>query len=220
MKLKLFLVIVVLAIASISCNLFQVFEVEQTDVPELVPTLTEQPPPTPMMTEEPPAALTLEETAEIVINALAAMDMETVAEFVHLDMGVRFSPYTYVEEHHQEFMPGDLPTLVDSDEIFLWGEYDSTGDPIDLTFEDYYQDFVYSADFANPEEMAVNEELGWSSMINNIEEFYPRSSFVEYHFSGFDEQYGGMDWRSLRLVFVEEDGVWFLVGIVNDQWTI
>jgi hypothetical protein len=43
---------------------------------------------------------------------------------------------------------------------------------------------------------------------------------VEYHFSGFVEDYGGMDWVSLRLVFIEEEGSWFLVGIVHDQWTI
>jgi hypothetical protein len=98
--------------------------------------------------------------------------------------------------------------------------FDGTGDPIELTFDDYYQRFIYSADFANPEQMAVDEELGYSSMINNIADFYPGSSFVEYHFSGFVEDYGGMDWVSLRLVFTEEEGSWFLVGIVHDQWTI
>jgi hypothetical protein len=29
-----------------------------------------------------------------------------------------------------------------------------------------------------------------------------------------------MDWESLRLVFVQEDGAWWLVGIVHDEWTI
>jgi hypothetical protein len=29
-----------------------------------------------------------------------------------------------------------------------------------------------------------------------------------------------MDWRSLRLVFEEQGGSWYLVGIVHDQWTI
>ncbi len=220
MKKKINFVILVLVLSSLSCNLLEVFDGEQVETPELASTDTEQPAHTPTLTEEPPAALTLEATAEIVIYALAEMDMETVAEFVHPVMGVRFSPYTYVEEDHQVFMPGELPTLGDSDEIFLWGAYDGTGDPIELTFEEYYQEFIYSADFANPEDMAVDEELGWSSMTNNIEEFYPGSSFVEYHFSGFDEQYGGMDWRSLRLVFIEEAGHWFLVGVVNDQWTI
>ncbi|MFU8827714.1 MAG: hypothetical protein ACNA70_09545 [Brevefilum sp.] len=189
-----------------------------TPVPEIEPSPTEAPAPTPAPTETPP--LTLEETANEVINALAARDLEKVAEFVHPMKGVRFSPYTYVEDDHLVFMPEDLPGLVGSDQVYLWGAYDGTGDPIELTFDGYYERFLYSADFANPEAMAVDEELGWSSMINNIAEFYPGASFVEYHFSGFNPDYGGMDWVSLRLVFIQEDGVWFLVGMVNDQWTI
>jgi hypothetical protein len=29
-----------------------------------------------------------------------------------------------------------------------------------------------------------------------------------------------MDWVSLRLVFVQEGGQWYLVVLVNDRWTI
>lgn len=183
-----------------------------------MPTPLPQPSPTP--TEAPPEPLTLEESAERVIQALAEKDLDTVAEFVHPEMGLRFSPYTYVEDDHQVFMPGELPGLVESDQVYLWGFYDGTGDPINLTFDDYYEEFIYDADFSNPEEMAVNEELGWSNMINNITEYYPGSSYVEYHFSGFEEDYEGMDWVSLRLVFLQQDGIWYLVGVVHDQWTI
>jgi UDP-N-acetyl-2-amino-2-deoxyglucuronate dehydrogenase len=30
----------------------------------------------------------------------------------------------------------------------------------------------------------------------------------------------GMDWRSLRLVFEKKNDIWYLVGIIHDQWTI
>jgi hypothetical protein len=162
----------------------------------------------------------LVETTTRVVQALGVKDLEQVAAYVHPEMGVRFSPYTYVETSHQVFMPAELPGLVGSEQIHLWGSYDGTGDPIELTFDEYFDRFVYSADFANAEAMAVDEELGHSSMINNIADFYPGSAFVEYHFSGFDEAYGGMDWVSLRLVFIQEEGTWYLVGIVHDQWTI
>jgi (p)ppGpp synthase/HD superfamily hydrolase len=29
-----------------------------------------------------------------------------------------------------------------------------------------------------------------------------------------------MDWRSLRLVFEKKNDIWYLVGIIHDQWTI
>ena len=47
-----------------------------------------------------------------------------------------------------------------------------------------------------------------------------RAMVVEYHFPGFDPQYGGLDWASLRLVFQEFEGRWVLVGIIHDEWTI
>ncbi|HAF48544.1 MAG TPA: hypothetical protein DCL08_04780 [Anaerolineaceae bacterium] len=165
-------------------------------------------------------AVDLETAAAQLINALAEKDMTRLANFVHPEMGVRFSPYGFVREEHQVFMPGELDALIGSEQVYTWGAYDGTGDPIDLTFDDYYQEFVYSSDFANPEQIGVNERIGQGNTINNIGEFYPGSSFVEYHFSGFEEQYEGMDWESLRLVFVEEDGTWWLVGIVHDEWTI
>lgn len=164
--------------------------------------------------------LTLEETAERVVNALAEKDLQTVAEFVHPEMGVRFSPYTYVEDTHLVFTPEDLPGLIGSDEILMWGYFDGTGDPIELTFDEYYERLLFTADFTNPEAMAVNEVLGTGNSLNNITDYFPGSSFVEYHFSGFEEDFGGMDWVSLRLVFMQENGAWYLVGMVNDRWTI
>ncbi len=161
----------------------------------------------------------LENDAAQVIRALAVKDMERVAEFVHPVMGVRFSPYAFVSEDHQVLMPDELPGLAGSGEVYVWGAYDGSGASIELTFDAYYEEFVYSADFANPEQMAVNERISQGNSINNISEFYPYSSFIEYHFSGFDAQYEGMDWQSLRLVFLQEGDAWYLVGIVDDQWT-
>jgi hypothetical protein len=176
--------------------------------------------PSPEATPTQPDALSLEEAAEAVVNALAEKDLETVAGYVHPEMGVRLSPYAYVEDAHLVFMAEELPELIGSDEVFVWGAFDGTGDPIELTFDAYYERFLYSADFANPESMAVDGQLGHGNSINNIPDYYPGSSFVEYHFSGFEAQYEGLDWVSLRLVFIQENDTWFLVGMVNDQWTI
>ena len=164
--------------------------------------------------------LPLEEIAEIVVQALAVRDLATVARFVHPELGVCFSPYTYVKGDNPVFLPDQLPELVGSTSVYLWGTFDGSGEPIEMTFDEYFDRFLFSADFSNPEEMAVNEQIGRGNTINNIAEFFPGSTFIEYHFSGFEEEYGGMDWVSLRLVFVQEGGQWYLVGLVNDRWTI
>jgi formylglycine-generating enzyme required for sulfatase activity len=79
--------------------------------------------------------------------------------------------------------------------------------------------WVNDADFARPHAVGYNDFVGQGNIINNIREVYPDALVVEYHFDGIEPQYGGLDWRSLRLVLEEQDGVWYLVGIVHSEWT-
>ena len=209
MKKMMMAVFVIFLLVLTSCTVDEVLDPDRPGYPAATLTPTDVP-------QESP---TLEESAEQVINALAEKDLETVAEFVNPEMGVRLSPYAFVRESHQVFYPETLPGLVESDAVFVWGRYDGSGEPIELTFNEYYEEFVYSSDFANAEQTAVNERLGQGNTINNIPEFYPESSYVEYYIPGTEEN-NQMDWESLRLVFVQRNEIWFLVGIVHDQWTI
>jgi len=65
-----------------------------------------------------------------------------------------------------------------------------------------------------------SETLSSGNLINNIRESYPAAIIVEYHFPGFEEKYGGMDWTSLWLVFEKQGSEWYLVGLVHGEWTI
>ncbi|MBB5355670.1 cell division protein FtsB [Anoxybacillus mongoliensis] len=155
-----------------------------------------------------------------VVNALKNHDMNTLSSYVHSTAGVRFSPYSHIDvQHDLQFSASQLPSLWSSTQVYQWGAYDGSGDPIQLTFQDYFDRFVYDVDFANPHMIGNNVVVGTGNMINNIQQAYPNGSFVEFHFNGFDPQYNGMDWRSLRLVFEQESGQWKLVGIIHDEWT-
>ncbi|MCX8045500.1 MAG: hypothetical protein N3A70_01285 [Anoxybacillus gonensis] len=155
-----------------------------------------------------------------VVEALKNEDMNTLASYVHSTAGVRFSPYGHVDiQNDLQFPASQLPSLLSSAQVYQWGAYDGSGDPIQLTFQDYFDRFVYDVDFANPHMIGNNVVVGTGNMINNIQQAYPNRSFVEFHFTGFDPQYSGMDWRSLRLVFEQESGQWKLVGIIHDEWT-
>jgi hypothetical protein len=158
--------------------------------------------------------------ADRVARGLGDRDIGAVAQAVHPTKGVRFSPYAYVCERDLVFGAALLDDLLTDRTRYLWGVYDGSGEPIELTFADYYDDFIYDQDFANAEQVGYDEAVGQGNTINNIGKFYPDAVFVEYHFSGFDPQYGGMDWVSLRLVFEQQEGVWYLVGVVHDEWTI
>jgi hypothetical protein len=113
-----------------------------------------------------------------------------------------------------------LAALPGSSTLYTWGLFDGSGNPIELSFDDYHQRFVYDQDYFDPLVVGLNQEVSSGNAINNIPSVFPDGIFVEYHFPGFDPNYGGMDWRSLRMVFLELNGAWYLVALVHCEWTI
>lgn len=163
----------------------------------------------------------IEDKAMEVLTAIKNYDMEKLSDHIHPDKGVRFSPYAYVDtDKDLVFTAEEVKNLTDDSKIYVWGHYDGSGDPIELSFRNYYSMFIYDADFINAEQVSYNKILGQGNTINNSFEVYKDSMIVEYYFSGIDPKYEGMDWRSLRLVFEKKDASWYIVGIIHDQWTI
>jgi len=152
--------------------------------------------------------------------ALKQKDMQTLARLVHPDKGVRFSPYAFVRGEDIVAHADLVPELMCDKTVRHWGEYDGTGDPINLSFADYYLKFIYDVDYMRPHQVGFNTFIGRGNTINNLAAFYPGAVTIEYHIEGRDPKLGGMDWRSLRLVLEKYEGVWYLVGIVHAEWTI
>lgn len=155
-----------------------------------------------------------------VINLLKVKDMNGLASHIHPTKGLKFSPYSMIKASDLVITSTQIVSLLQSTQTSNWGIHAGSGDPIQETFSNYYDKFVYDVDFANPHLIGNNVVIGTGNMMNNIVQFYPNLTFVEFHFTGFNSQYGGQDWRSLRLVFEDVSGVWNLVGIVHDAWTI
>lgn len=176
------------------------------------------------MIPEAPAATSppsLLSTALTVITLLENDDMTGLAPYVHPTLGLRFSPYGYVDlATAQVFTAAQIPGLLADSTVYTWGSYDGSGDPIQLTPAAYYAEFVYDEDYANPHMIGNNTVIGTGNTLINTVTVYPTASFVEFHFTGFDPQYSGMDWSSLRLIFENVGGNWLLIGIVHDAWTI
>lgn len=158
--------------------------------------------------------------AQITAGALKAADYQSLEEIVHPGLCLRFSPYPYLRDSDLTFCPGELAGLPGSTTTYTWGRFDGSGAPIELTFDNYYQRFIYDQDFFQPDIVGLNEDVSFGNAINNIPEIFPDGMIVEYHFPEIDPQYAGMDWRSLRMVFIEENGNWYLVALVHGEWTI
>jgi hypothetical protein len=147
----------------------------------------------------------------------------TPANYIDPVSGVRFSPYAYVDTIDNVILSKEKFAAqagkAKQDKI-VWGVVYPTEESINMTLNEYMQKFVYDVDFFKPEKRSVNKFIGAGNSFNNLKLVYRNCDFTESHFSGFEEKYGGMDWRSLRLVFKERKGKFFLVGVVHDKWTI
>ncbi|WP_027087104.1 hypothetical protein [Cohnella panacarvi] len=165
------------------------------------------------------AEVALKDAAANIVELLRDRDLASLSDWIDPRQGLRFSPYSHIDsESSQVFKSGELPDFKDTN-LLTWGIADGSGEPIELTFRDYYDKFVYNQDFAEAPNVTVNHTLAKGTTLFNGTEVYPGASYVEFFFPGFDAQFEGMDWQSLVLVFVPSGEDWKLVSIVHGQWT-
>lgn len=163
----------------------------------------------------------IEQDATKVIEAISQKDFNTLSSYVHPVLGLSFSPYTYIAADNTMVLPKEeVAPFFEDDQTHLWGIYDGSGEDIQLTKTAYYEEFIYPVDYKNAERISYNEPLSSGNMIANEHEVYEKAIVVEYYFSGFQEEYEGADWKSLKLIFIEYEGEFKLVHIVQNQWTV
>ncbi|MCJ8154913.1 hypothetical protein MKJ01_14175 [Chryseobacterium sp. SSA4.19] len=161
----------------------------------------------------------LKQINEAIVQLLKDKNYRKLADFIHPEKGVRFSMYAFVNPAEDKIFSRDefiryQPTKT----IFTWGAMDGSGDLYKATLNDYLNKWVYSKDFATAQ-VSLNEFQGSGNSLNNLTKIYPKADFTENFIKG-SEGNPEMDWKCLRLVFEEFKGKYYLVGIVNDQWTI
>ncbi len=161
--------------------------------------------------------------AQKTVWAIKEKNYEQLADVVHPEKGICFSLETVFTEselifsadHIRRFMPqfGDRA-------IYKWSPpFDFETDP-DFTFEQYLKE-IYDANFVQPHAIGFNTVLkGGTNAVDNMSEFFPKASFVYFHFCGFDKSHGGMDWSGLRLALKQFEGKWYVVGIGHGHWSI
>ena len=162
---------------------------------------------------------TLKQQALRIQRALANEDFARITNDIHPTRGVRFSMYAYVRpETDKVFNREQFAQYLQQSKIrFTWGEKDGTGDLLVTPLPTYLDTWIDASKFNNAS-ISINEFQHSGNMINNLKKIYPNSEVVEFYHKG-SEEYAGMDWRIMRLVFEEYQGKRYLVAIVNEQWT-
>ena len=158
-----------------------------------------------------------------ILKAVKEKDYEYLSNYFHPAFGVRFSPYAYIDTAVDVVLTADeyINLLTKNREkLTNWGSFDGSGEPIMLNMKNYIKKYVYDVDFFNAEKISFNRILGAGNSQDNIRTVYEGLPFAEFYFSGFEEKYSGMDWRSLKLVFKKYEDRFYLVGIIHSEWTI
>jgi hypothetical protein len=155
------------------------------------------------------------------LRLLAENKPRALADWVHEDLGICFSPYAYADSARMRCMTAKglryLATIPDSTR--RWGEQDGTGEPLRLSWNQYRRRFIWDKDYSQLGTRRNAPSNARGNSLLNVYTQFPDAAVVEYHVPG-NERYAFMDWGSLYLVYVFRDGRWWLRAIVHDQWTI
>ncbi|MBP9773226.1 MAG: hypothetical protein KBD00_01180 [Candidatus Peribacteraceae bacterium] len=160
----------------------------------------------------------IEQKADTLLRALKAKDMQTIAQLASIK-GVTFSPYAYVSSDDLTFTPPQLVRFFTDTKKYVWGSYDGSGLPIELTPMEYFDKFVYDHDFASQNDKRFDATDSQGNTLNTIAEAYPQTHSVNFHYTPSRNE-NEMDWADLWLVFEKEENEWMLRAVVHDEWTI
>ncbi len=155
--------------------------------------------------------------ADTVIQALRDGEMTAVALETHPEKGLLISADGFIDETDLQFAVDFVAGLMSDTTVYSWGFGFGEGEEILYSFPDYLSEIAYTEDLAQPDLIGFRERVSSGNTIDNSAEVFPDGAVVEYYYAGTDE-YGYLDWRSIRLVFEPLDNDWKLVAIVADAW--
>lgn len=167
-----------------------------------------------------PAAPSFEGLAAEILPLLQRQDFAALAPYIHPELGVRISPYGYVNvDLDQVFTREQVAGFASNQELYHWGVQAGSGMAINLTVADYWPEYVTSETPAQEWGLLLDPSRKASNTIDNFVDVYPDGHYVEYLQPG-TEEFGYLDWQSLRLGFQQSgDGAYYLMAIIHDEWT-
>ncbi|OEH91560.1 hypothetical protein [Bacillus solimangrovi] len=155
-----------------------------------------------------------------VITALKNKNMEELSTYVHPVKGLLFSPYSFIDTNTLVFKKDEIPPLLYDVNKYVWGLEHGSGLPINLTFSQYFERFVFDKDYTISSEVTFDQDVQRGNMNKNIKEMYSDAHVVEYYHEGTGDN-KEFSWSSLNVVFQKDaENRWRLVALVHDQWTI
>ena len=163
--------------------------------------------------------------SELIYRALEQLDYETIASMTHPQLGVTFplfadygNPVGGVNEGPYVSL-SRTELLEKNDEVYQFGA--DNGDNIfEMSLNEYIQNFLVNHNNQSLpiREISYNEQLyPKGGVINTIHQYFPKAKYVEYfRYESIDNP---ISYQSLRFVYQEYEGEWYLTAIVRDVYS-
>jgi hypothetical protein len=155
-----------------------------------------------------------------ILDYIKQGDYESLSQVVHPEYGTVFSPYATINlTSNKSFTAAQVRDFATDKTKYVWGTYDGSGNPIELTPSEYFKEFVFDKDFTLSPELGVDTIVKSGNSLENISAVFPHVRFVDFHIPGTDQN-GGLDWSSLRLGFEKSGDELKLTVILHSEWTV
>jgi len=156
-----------------------------------------------------------------VLENIRDNDFIALSQIAHPEYGVVFTPYATINlSTDRRFSAEQLAILNLDTHSYIWGVYNGSGEPIELTVAEYFNRFIPAGDYLDASVVGVNRIVKSGNALENITDVFPDVKFVDFHIPGGDrdtpDEYS---WSSLRLGFEEYESTLRLVVIVHSAWT-
>ena len=147
-------------------------------------------------------------------------DFAALSRVVHPEFGVVFSPYATINlTTDQRFNQEQIALLPADTNSYVWGVYNGSGRPIQLTPAEYFDEFVPAAAHMDAVIIGINSIVRSGNALENMIDVFPNVKFVDFHVP-CNESGEELSWSSLRLGFEEYQGNLRLIAVVFSAWSV
>ncbi|MEM9666544.1 MAG: hypothetical protein AAF970_16535 [Bacteroidota bacterium] len=153
--------------------------------------------------------------AATAVSLRAGRDRRGRARVGHPRNGLTFLPYPLATGPFQRFSAEALPALASDSTLYVWGYGEYSDEPFALSFEAYYDTFIYAFPFAETEAAVLRPV---SDLSSTLPELFPGGQVATYSWRAAA---GGTStiWRELNLVFQPYNGGWALAAVIHQERT-
>jgi len=176
---------------------------------------------------EKPTSSTEVDNAELVALAYQILeyirdgDYTALSSVVHSEYGIVLSPCATIDlKTNRCFQTEQIAAFGNDMNLYVWGKYSGSGEPIEMTPVDYFAEFVYDRDYSRASVIGANYIVRSGNALENITDVFSNAQFIDFHYPGNGNGAEDMAWSSLRLGFEEHDGSLWLTLILRSAWTV